>query len=97
MDKIRVRYFVDLALIVSFLAVFGTGIVKFKQFMAFLGIDQGGLPMLQISLVHDYFGLLFGSLVIVHTILNLAFLKNMTKGIFIGPLDKEANRPCKTE
>ena len=79
MDKIKQKYIVNIGLIISFLAVFVTGIIKFPGLLSSLGIGRGSLPMYGISRVHDWAGLIMGILVFVHLTLEWPWIVAMTK------------------
>ena len=44
------NYLIDLGLVISFLAVFITGVIKFPGFLDILGINRGNFPMYEVSL-----------------------------------------------
>ena len=46
------------------------------------GVNIKELPLKQISIVHDYAGLIMGSLVLVHLILHWKWIVVMTKNLF---------------
>ncbi len=79
MDKAKLNYIVDLGLIVSFLAAFITGLIKFPGLLRSLGVETAGIPFREISRLHDWSGLVMGILVLVHIALNLSWLVAMTK------------------
>ena len=78
----KLNYFIDLGMAISFIAVFITGIIKFPELSSFFGIRNRILRMYQITLIHDYSGLVFGILVIVHFVLHWKWIVTMTKGFF---------------
>ena len=82
MDRSRLNYFIDLGMAISFIAVFITGIIKFPEFSRFFFVRNRILHMYQITLIHDYSGLIFGILVIVHFVLHWKWIVTMTKGSF---------------
>ena len=82
MDKAKLNYTVDLGLIVSFLAAFITGLIKFPGLLRSIGIETSGIPYREISRVHDWSGLAMGILVVVHIVLNWNWLVAMTKRYF---------------
>jgi hypothetical protein len=82
MDKAKLNYIVDLGLIVSFLAAFITGLIKFPGLLRSIGIETAGIPYREISRVHDWSGLVMGILVLAHIILNWRWIVAMTKKYF---------------
>lgn len=77
MNKAKINYAVSMILIVSFLAVFITGIIKFPG----LYLHRYGLPMRDITFIHDWSGVLMGILTIVHVLLNRKWIVCMTKAM----------------
>ena len=82
MDKLKAKYIVDVGLIISFLAVFITGIIKFPGLLPYFGIRRGNLPIYEISRVHDWAGVVMGILVFVHIVQNWQWIVAMTKRYF---------------
>jgi len=84
MNRKNINYFVDLGLVFTFLASFGTGIikvlVKYPEILRFLGIRS--LRMHTISRVHDLSGVLMGTLVLIHLLLHWRWLFTTTKKMF---------------
>ncbi len=93
-QKSKVKYFIDMGLLVTFTLVFITGIIKFPGLLNALGTNPREVPMYEISLVHDYAAITMGFLILGHLLLNLKWLKNMTlkmaRGINIKKLAKRA-------
>ncbi len=77
MDRLKVDYFIDLGLLISFLTVFLTGIIKFRGWGLY---DKFGFP--NISLIHDWSGIVMGVLVLVHLVLHWGWIVNTTKCFF---------------
>jgi len=86
MNKAKVNYFVDLAALVSFLITAITGLAIFfflpsgvrqGRYQEFLGVEKGVWGS-----VHDWFGIIFIILVIIHFILHWNWIVNMTKNMF---------------
>ena len=48
-----------LLMLLSFVSLACTGILKFRKLMSLFSIEQGSLPMDKISTIHDLSGLLF--------------------------------------
>jgi len=84
MDKIKLKYFVDLGMGLSFLVVFFTGIFKFPGLTNYFKFIYRIIPGFNISRVHDWAGLIMGIFVFVHLVLNWNWIVAMTKNIFKG-------------
>lgn len=86
MDKLKLNYIVDIGLIIAIVVSFITGIVRYSELYAFLGINYGQvlrlLPTYEIRIIHDWMGVIFGILVLIHLILNWKWLVSMTKRYF---------------
>ncbi|MBN2112340.1 DUF4405 domain-containing protein [Candidatus Woesearchaeota archaeon] len=82
MDSIKLKYWVNVGLIISFLAVAATGIIKFPGLLLKIGINVKNLPFGKISKVHDWAGIAMSLLVLVHLIQNWSWIVAMTKKIF---------------
>ncbi len=83
-EKIKVKYFVDIGLLISFLLVVVTGIIKFGSFLRALGInlDYANMPMKNMALIHDWSGIVMAVLVLIHLILNFDWIISTTKCFF---------------
>jgi len=84
MEKNTFKYLLDIGLGISFLIVTLTGIFKFKGFREFLSISlsyQDPLMSL-ISKFHDWSGVVMAAIVLVHLILNWAWIISTTKSFF---------------
>jgi len=80
--KPKINYFLNLAMALAFLVMGITGIIKFLQVKGIFNIDYNALPLGQITLLHDWFGIILISLILIHLILHWSWIKNMTKNIF---------------
>lgn len=74
MDKQKINYIVDILLLISFLVVAITGILK----LPILGLAPS-LPIRTLSNVHDLFGVTVVGLVGIHVALHMKILVAMTK------------------
>ncbi|HNV01401.1 MAG TPA: DUF4405 domain-containing protein [archaeon] len=80
MEKVWINYFIDVGLLISGLIVMISGILKLPL-LNFLQLHKiTNIPMM--SFVHDWSGVLFTILVIVHLILHWNWLVCMTKKLF---------------
>ena len=77
MDRLKLDYFIDLGLFVSFLLVFVTGVIKYRPF----GLHEV-LSFPGIRAVHDLSGIVMGILVLVHLFLHWEWIVNTTKCLF---------------
>jgi hypothetical protein len=77
-QKSKLKYLIDMGLLVTFSLVFITGIIKFPGFLNALGTNSREVPMYEFSLIHDYAAVIMGFLILGHLLLNLKWLKNMT-------------------
>jgi hypothetical protein len=79
-----VKWCVDLAMGIAFLFCAVTGIIKFMVLARLAGFSEIILPVALISEVHDRAGIALSILVLVHLILNRAWILSMTRKIFSG-------------
>ena len=84
MNKNSVKYVIDLGLLLSFLAVTITGIIKFGSFLSLFGIslDYSSMPIGTMSRIHDWSGIIMAVLVLIHLISNWDWIMATTKGYF---------------
>jgi hypothetical protein len=78
MDKTKINYVVDLGLAVSFLLVLVTGVLKYKWFSR-LVLSHRAMPLAEITLVHDWSGLAFAFLGLIHLVLHWNWFISVTK------------------
>jgi cytochrome b561 len=90
MDKNFIKYLVDIGLLISFLGVSITGIIKFRSFLGFFGIapDYASLNTTLLRQIHDWTGIVMVALVLVHLILNWSWIVSVTKDFFTKEEDK---------
>jgi hypothetical protein len=79
-----VKWFVDLAMGVAFLFCAVTGIIKLMVLWRVAGFSEIILPVAQISDIHDRSGVALSVLVLVHLVLNRAWILSMTRKILAG-------------
>jgi len=70
---------VDIVLLIAFLLVVLTGIIKFPGFLPFLGINPLMIPLNELSFIHDWSGTLLFGLVIIHLALHFSWMVSTTK------------------
>ncbi|NYT08021.1 MAG: DUF4405 domain-containing protein [Methanomicrobiales archaeon] len=82
MYRAQIKYIVDVGLAVSFILCFITGVIKFPGFLRAIDATHRVLPMRDLTIIHDWTGILMGLLVAVHLILNYRWIVAMTRQIF---------------
>ncbi len=75
--RAKINYTNSILLLISFLIVFITGIIKFPE----LRLHRLGIPMAYITFVHDWVGIIMGIFTIIHVILYWKVIVNMTKAM----------------
>ena len=76
MNKVKINYIVDIILLILFAIVAITGIVKLPLLKGLF------FSSLQVTMLHDWSGVLLVIFVTLHLILNLNFMVCMTKKYF---------------
>jgi hypothetical protein len=79
-----VKWFVDLAMGIAFLFSAVTGIIKFMVLLHLAGSSAVILPVGMMSEVHDRAGIVLAILVLVHLVLNRAWILSMTRKVLAG-------------
>jgi hypothetical protein len=79
-----VRWGNDVAMGVSFLVCFITGMFKFTFFMRLFDLTSLVLPIALMSKIHDWSGLALGLFIAVHLVLNRTWIITMTRKILAG-------------
>jgi hypothetical protein len=79
-----VKWCVDLAMGIAFLFCALTGIIKLMVLWRVAGFSEIILPVALISEIHDRSGVALSVLVLVHLILNRAWILSMTRKILAG-------------
>ncbi|MFH1751424.1 MAG: DUF4405 domain-containing protein [archaeon] len=83
MNKNKLNYFIDVLLGLSFLVVLITGILKFRGFLGLFGIDWQILKPYNISLIHDWSGVIMGLMVFMHLALHWKWIVCMTRNFIL--------------
>jgi hypothetical protein len=81
MDSKKLMWLVDLAMGITFLTSFITGILKFTILLQLTGLSEVIFPSAFISDIHDRSGILLGLLVFLHLYLNRKWIISMTQKI----------------
>jgi len=85
MDKLKLNYWVDVGLAISFFTCFITGLIKWPGLVKIVGASvYNVLRFNSISTLHDLSGLVMGLLVLFHLVLHWKWIVVMTKNIFRG-------------
>ena len=83
MNKTKLNYWVDVGLALSFFVCFFTGLIKWPGLIKIIGTSAYKiLHTKNISLLHDWSGLIMGLLVVIHLILHWKWIVAVTKTIF---------------
>ncbi len=83
MDRTKLNYGIDIGLAISFFACFITGLMKLPGAIKIIGVSAyKSLPLRNISLLHDWSGLIMGVLVLIHLVLHWKWIVSVTKSIF---------------
>ncbi|MBC8494930.1 DUF4405 domain-containing protein [archaeon] len=82
MEKTKINYWIDVGLAISFLAVFITGISKWKILIRLFGFRYSDFPTTELTFVHVWSGIIMGLLVFVHLALHWKWIVCMTKKMF---------------
>lgn len=72
-------YIVNIALFLSMSLVITTGIIKFPGFLPFLGINLLTVPLNELSLVHDWSGVISVALGLIHIVQHFKWIVSTTK------------------
>jgi hypothetical protein len=86
MNTQTAKWFIDLCLLIAFLACVITGIIKYTLLMRMLGLTGLVFPFALMSDIHDWTGIALVILVGVHLILNRRWIITMTKRVFTGKM-----------
>lgn len=83
MNNLKLNYWIDVGLAISFFICFITGLIKWPGLIKVIGASAyKTLSFSNISRVHDMSGLIMGLLVIVHLALHWKWIVAVTKNIF---------------
>ena len=83
MDKVKIKYFVDIGLAMSFLISVITGIIKFPGLTKYFTSIYRVITPFYMAKIHDWSGIAMAFLVFVHLALNWKWIVVMTKNIFV--------------
>ena len=81
MDKITLKWLVDVVLGITFFVCFITGLLKYTVLLQVTGLSEVVLPSAFISELHDWSGIVLGLVVFLHLFLNRQWIISMTRKI----------------
>jgi hypothetical protein len=84
MDRKILKWSLDLAMGITFVICFVTGLLKFTLLLRLTGLNGLILPSAFISDLHDWSGILLGLLVFIHLFLNRSWIISMTRQVIEG-------------
>ena len=83
MNNLKLNYWVDIGLAISFFVCFITGLIKWPGIIKIIGTSAYKILYFRnISPIHDWSGLIMGLLVLVHLALHWNWIVIVTKNIF---------------
>ena len=83
MNKTILNYWIDVGLAISFFICFITGLIKWPGLIKIVGVSAyRTLSFSNISMLHDWSGLIMGLLVLIHLALHWSWIVAVSKGIF---------------
>ena len=84
MNNLKLNYWIDVGLAISFFVCFITGLIKWPGLIKLIGTSAYKvLHGSNISMLHDMSGLIMGLLVLVHLVLHWGWIVAISKSIFI--------------
>jgi hypothetical protein len=83
MKRSAVNYIVDMGMLLSFIAVLFSGIVKFPILLRLLARRGVYLPSNEITLVHEWGGAVMAAFILLHLILHWKWVLSTTKRFFV--------------
>ncbi len=82
MNRTILNYWIDVGLAISFFACFITGLIKWPGLISVIGTSAyKTLHVKNVSMLHDWSGLIMGLLVLVHLVLHWKWIVSVTKQI----------------
>ena len=83
MNRTMLNYWIDVGLALSFFICFVTGLIKWPNLIKIIGVSAYKvLHVRNISMLHDWSGLIMGLLVLIHLALHWEWIVCVTKSIF---------------
>jgi len=85
MDRMKLNFWIDVGLAISFFICFFTGLIKWPGIIKIIGTSAyRALHVKNISVLHDWSGLIMGLLIMVHLVLHWKWIVCATKAVFKG-------------
>jgi len=78
----KTNYWIDIGMGVAFVLSFITGIIKWPRLVTRFGLTYNQLPMNQLTIIHDWSGIILGLLVLLHLVLHRKWISYTTKQFF---------------
>ena len=83
MDNLKLNYWINIGLMISFFVCFITGLIKWPGIIRIIGTSAYNVIRFKnISLLHDWSGLIMSLLVLAHLVLNWKWMVMVTKKVF---------------
>ena len=83
MNRTILNYWIDVGLSISFFTCFITGLIKWPGLIKLIGTSVYKILYVKnISLLHDWSGLIMGILVLTHLVLHWKWIVSVTKSTF---------------
>ena len=83
MDKIKLNFWIDVGLAISFFICFFTGLIKWPGLVKIIGASVYSVfPIKNMTMLHDVSGLVMGLLVLVHLVLHWRWIVCATRCVF---------------
>ena len=83
MNRLKINYWIDVGLAISFFICFITGLIKWPGLIKVIGVSAyKTIQTSNISMLHDWSGLIMGLLVIIHLALHWKWIVCVTKNMF---------------
>ena len=83
MNRTKLNYWIDIGLAISFLISLITGLIKWPGLIKLIGTSAYKILYVKnISLLHDWSGLIMGMLVLTHLVLHWKWIVSFTKSTF---------------
>ena len=80
MEKATLNYIIDITILIAFVIVFITGLMKWPGLLRNLGFEN--INWVKITRIHNWSGLIMGIGALGHIILHWRFISCQTKNLF---------------
>jgi hypothetical protein len=83
MNNLKLNYWIDVGLAISFFSCFITGLIKWPGLIRIIGTSNYKILYFgNISRLHDWSGLIMGLLVLIHLTLHWNWIVSVTRSFF---------------